>query len=118
MVRHVIMWNMKDGLSPDESRKAKTDIRDALEALKGVVPGLLEVNVVTDPLETSNADLPWKKYDLSGKTIILFATSGSSGFGKTAENIKASVAEDTVVKEGKVFTEKPGKAELEELAGM
>ena len=59
-----------------------------------------------------------EKHDLSGKTIILFATSGSSGFGKTAENIKASVAEDTVVKEGKVFTEKPGKAELEELAGM
>lgn len=57
MVRHVIMWNMKDGLSPDESCKAKTDIRDALEALKGVVPGLLEINVVTEPLETSNADL-------------------------------------------------------------
>ena len=57
MVRHVIMWNMKDGLSADESRKAKADIRDALEALKGVVPGLLEINVVTEPLETSNADL-------------------------------------------------------------
>ena len=57
MVRHVIMWNMKDGLSADESRKAKEEISDALVALKGVVPGLLEVNVVTEPLETSNADL-------------------------------------------------------------
>ena len=57
MVRHIIMWNMKDGLSADESRKAKEEIRDALGALKGVVPGLLEVNVVTEPLETSNADL-------------------------------------------------------------
>lgn len=59
-----------------------------------------------------------EKYDLSGKTIILFATSGGSGFGKAVDNIKGSVAEDTVIKEGKVFTSKPDKKDLEELAEM
>ena len=31
-----------------------------------------------------------ESYDFSGKRIILFGTSGSSGFGKTAENLKDS----------------------------
>lgn len=57
MVRHVIIWNMKETLSDEECRKAKNDIKEALEALKGVIPGLLEINVATDPLDTSNADL-------------------------------------------------------------
>ena len=57
MVRHVILWKMKEELDAEESRKAKADIKRELEALKGVIPGLLEINVGTEPLETSNADL-------------------------------------------------------------
>ena len=41
-----------------------------------------------------------------------------SGFGKAVENLKTSVAEDTVIKEGKVFRQAPNVAELEELAQM
>ena len=48
----------------------------------------------------------------------MFATSGGSGFGKAVENLKTSVAEDTVIKEGKVFRQAPSVAELEELAQM
>jgi flavodoxin len=44
-----------------------------------------------------------ESYDFSGKTIVLFATSGSSGFGKTVENLKGSVAASTVIKEGKML---------------
>ena len=44
-----------------------------------------------------------EKYDFAGKTIILFATSGSSGFGKTLENLKGSVSDTTVIKEGKLL---------------
>lgn len=44
-----------------------------------------------------------EKYDFSGKTIVLFATSGGSGFGDTVENLRGSVASDAVIKEGKVF---------------
>lgn len=32
-----------------------------------------------------------ESYDFSGKKIILFATSGGSGFGQTAEELKKSV---------------------------
>ena len=44
-----------------------------------------------------------EKYDLSGKTIILFATSGGSGFGKAVDNLKPSVAADTKILGGRVF---------------
>lgn len=42
-------------------------------------------------------------YDFSGKTIVLFATSGGSGFGKTMQKLKDSVSKDTVIKEGRLL---------------
>lgn len=44
-----------------------------------------------------------EKYDFSGKKIILFATSGGSGFGKTVQHLKPSVAKDTAIVEGKIL---------------
>jgi len=41
--------------------------------------------------------------DFSGKKIILFATSGGSKFGKTAEELKVSVSADTEIIEGKLL---------------
>ena len=41
-----------------------------------------------------------ESYEISGKTIILFATSGSSGFDKAAADLKVSVDDDTFIKEG------------------
>ena len=53
-----------------------------------------------------------EQYDLSGKKIVLFATSGGSGFGKTVENLKGSVAADTIIKEGKLLNGSISEAEL------
>ena len=44
-----------------------------------------------------------EKYDFSGKTVVVFATSGGSGFGGTVEDLKRSVAPSAVVKEGRVL---------------
>ena len=52
--------------------------------------------------------------DFSGKKIILFATSGGSGFGKTVENLKAS-APGADITEGKV---NPSDADIKALAEM
>ena len=43
-----------------------------------------------------------ESYDFSGKKIVLFATSGGSGFGNTVSELKSS-APDAVIVEGKVF---------------
>ena len=55
-----------------------------------------------------------ESYDFSGKTIILFATSGGSGFGKTVDNLKCSVSDSTVIKEGKLLNGRPSVSELQQ----
>ena len=45
-------------------------------------------------------------YDFSGKKIILFATSGSSGFDKTVEELKVSVPSSCEIIEGKLLNGK------------
>ena len=47
-----------------------------------------------------------ESFDFAGKKIILFATSGGSGFGKTVEELKVSVADDTQIVEGKLLNGK------------
>ena len=44
-----------------------------------------------------------ESYDFSGKKIVLFATSGGSGFGKAVAGLKPSVAADTTIVEGKLL---------------
>lgn len=51
-----------------------------------------------------------ESYDFSGKQIILFATSGSSDFGKAVADLKGSVSDTAVIKEGVVIH---GKQELD-----
>ena len=41
--------------------------------------------------------------DFSGKKIILFATSGGSKFGKTAQELKISVPDSCEIIEGKLL---------------
>lgn len=43
-----------------------------------------------------------ESYDFSGKTIVLFATSGGSGLGKTAEDLRPS-AKGAVIQGGKLL---------------
>lgn len=54
-----------------------------------------------------------ESYDLAGKTIVLFATSGGSGFGKAVEKLKGSCSDSVVIKEGRILNGNPEKAELE-----
>ena len=57
MVKHIILWKLKEDLSAEEKREVKLGIKSGLEGLKGVVPGLLAIQVITDGLASSNADV-------------------------------------------------------------
>ncbi len=52
-----------------------------------------------------------ESYDLTGKTIIPFATSGGSGMGKTNEKLQPSCPNSKLI-EGKVFKKSASKSEL------
>lgn len=52
-----------------------------------------------------------EQYDLSGKTVIPFATSGGSGMGKTNKDLAPS-CKGAVLKDGKRFAANASEAEL------
>lgn len=52
-----------------------------------------------------------ESYDLTGKTVIPFATSGGSGMGKTNEKLQPSCPNSKLI-EGKVFKRSVSKAEM------
>lgn len=53
-------------------------------------------------------------YDFSGKTIILFATSGGSGMGNSAKELRLSVSDSAVIKDGKRFSANASVSELKD----
>ncbi len=57
MVKHVILWTLKDELSAEEKVRIKQEIKEGLEALKGKIPGIVEIKVNIEGLASSNADL-------------------------------------------------------------
>ena len=57
MVKHVILWTLKDEFDAEEKERIKAGIKEGLEGLKGKIPGLLEVQVNTNGLPSSTADL-------------------------------------------------------------
>jgi heme-degrading monooxygenase HmoA len=57
MVRHVILWQLKDELSAAEVESVTAGIKEGLEGLVGKVPGLKEVHVYHKGLASSNADV-------------------------------------------------------------
>lgn len=57
MVKHVILWKLKDEFSENEKAKIKQGIKDGLEGLLGKIPGLVEIKVNTNGLATSTADV-------------------------------------------------------------
>ena len=57
MVKHVILWTLKEELTEEEKEQIKKEIKEGLEGLAGQIPGLLEIHVYTERLASSNVDL-------------------------------------------------------------
>ena len=57
MVKHLILWKLKDELTAEEKQRIKQEIKTGLEGLLGKIPGLVEIKVQIEGLESSNADL-------------------------------------------------------------
>ena len=57
MVKHVILWTLKEELSKEEKETVKQEIKAGLEGLAGEIPGLVDIQVNIHALASSNADL-------------------------------------------------------------
>ena len=54
MVKHIILWKLKDDCNTSEIKK---NIKENLEALVGKIDGLIELKVQTECLDSSNVDV-------------------------------------------------------------
>lgn len=57
MVKHIILWTLRDELTDQEKIAAKKAIKDGLEGLAGKIEGLESITVITDVLDSSNTDI-------------------------------------------------------------
>ena len=55
MVKHIILWQLKEELA--DKAEVKAGIKAGLESLKGRIPGLIDIRVRTEALASSNADV-------------------------------------------------------------
>ena len=57
MIKHIILWTLKE-MSDSEKASVKQGIKEGLEGLKGKIPGLVDIKVITTGrLPSSTADL-------------------------------------------------------------
>lgn len=57
MVRHIVIWNFTQELENEEKENAAAKIKTELESLQGKIPGLLSVEVVIAPFDSSTHDI-------------------------------------------------------------
>lgn len=57
MVKHIILWTLKEELPNQEHAALKAQVKQKLEALQGKIEGLLKIEVLTEPLSSSNTDM-------------------------------------------------------------
>lgn len=57
MVKHIILWNLKEEFTTEEKTEIIKNIKSGLEALIDKVPGIVEIKVQIDKLPTSTVDL-------------------------------------------------------------
>ena len=50
MVKHMVMWSFKEEIPEEKKTELKAQIKENLEGLVGVVPGLISARVITEPL--------------------------------------------------------------------
>lgn len=55
MVKHIIIWKLKEDVVDPAAVKA--EIKEKLESLAGVIPGLLKMRIRTEGFDSSSGDL-------------------------------------------------------------
>lgn len=57
MIKHIILWKIKEECSEEQKAEIKANAKANLEALVGKVPGLTKLHIQIDSLSSSNADM-------------------------------------------------------------
>jgi hypothetical protein len=84
MVKHIILWQLKDEIQGEEKKAVMAGIKEGLEGLAGQIPGLLDIKVQTECLATSNADVMLDSTFVDEQALKIYA--GHPAHVKVADN--------------------------------
>ena len=109
-IRPMVPYTKEDLNWMDKKSRSSVEMND-----KSIRPEIVKDNLNISSYDTILLGFPiwWyvaptiintflENYDFSGKRIVLFATSGGSGFGNTIKELKPSAADAEIV-EGKIL---------------
>jgi len=57
MVKHMVAWSYADGFTSEENQSNAEKAKKELEGLKDLIEGIVSINVLIDPLATSDSDI-------------------------------------------------------------
>lgn len=57
MVKHIVLWNFKEGMTEEEKTDAAARMKSELEAIKPLVDGAVEIQVIKNEMASSNRDI-------------------------------------------------------------
>ena len=57
MVKHIVLWNFVETLSDREKAEAAAKMKALLEPIKELVPGAVEIEVLSNEFSSSNRDV-------------------------------------------------------------
>lgn len=57
MIRHVVSWNYKESVTPDERVRLNAEFQKSFQLLEKKIPGVLSISVGAPPLKSSTKDL-------------------------------------------------------------
>ncbi len=122
-IRPAVPYTRADLNWMDKKSRSSVEMRD-----KGSRPALADTDADIAAYDTIFVGFPiwWyvaptiinsflEAYDFSGKKIVLFATSGGSGFGKAVAGLQPSAPSATIV-EGSLLNGRPDAAKLKAFA--
>lgn len=89
MIKHIIIWSFKDGMTAEEKAFASNKIKTELEALNGKIDGLIDIKVKTEHLASSTGDLLLDSSFESEEALI--------GYQQNPEHLKAAAYVRSVV---------------------
>jgi len=56
MIRHIVLWTLNDG-TLEEKEAIKLKIKKDIEALKDIIPGIVSLQVITEPMAETSGDI-------------------------------------------------------------
>ncbi|MCI8571911.1 MAG: Dabb family protein [Lachnospiraceae bacterium] len=57
MVSHIVLWNLNEDLTQEEKKEAALEIKRRLEAVAGMVEGVISLKVIINEFDSSNKDI-------------------------------------------------------------